>query len=647
MGVQLLLTDGVSFQRDLKCGMPGFLLSQYCQSLNGLIPLNMVGPRKVQSFTHRKRRNTSQKRQDLTKFKSKNAKKPQRSKQGDVKKEKPTKISKNDMLDQFGIDMGTAGQEIYDWLYPKELPNLHRKVRKKLEMRKIQMQLRKNRVIESNLGESTDNKSQRTNINNNLHEHLLHNYANETLVRAYKRIAFHMKINPRILVREVGALTGRFGISILQPNDYETGREIRADILCLRRIKFKVYSLIGMKLLRYTLMFFTRYIRLGIPPEIRSRFISDLLTRDNLAVASCMSCNICDYRGDNPLDQTYPERISFESQGYPYSKEPLFDESKIPEGSRWSPSMLIDEKLFSLLTASSKAKLVYVAAALHPEYALQIVKNVAYAAGFNSERMLLTKFCLKSTFTSRGGKAFVSKIKEELIADKFLRRAAKLFSKTYVTSLANALDILKEAPPVMGLIKRHLDSGHRIMPVNRARMIYKRIRRNVDLPLEEMMLWDVLRDLISKRVLDTPLRVYKNTRMELFSSRTYLNPILPQELEKRGIDASKLYYGTGGLPMDMENMERNEKLRLAKAIARNIKQIWLETADNNVNNLEKTGLQILDAIAAAAGYRNLNNVLVLVTLLSKPQDKISRFTRQPGPEFEHSPRLELKDFRFK
>ncbi|UKJ88026.2 hypothetical protein MACJ_000468 [Theileria orientalis] len=605
----------------------------------------MVSSRKVQSFTNKAKKsklNVSKPvpKSSLTK---KTVKRRRKNDKEEVKKEEEKE--KNDLLDYFGVDLGDFGQKIYEWLWPEGNPS------QKKEKEALESMTMYNRFLESRLISNREKKTL-DHYNKFVHNYILHNYADEKFVNIYKRLAFHMRITPRILYREVGAITGKFGINILDPNEDEMNKETREDILCLRRIKFEAYALLGAKLLRYTMMFLLRYIRLGIPTEVRLRVLSDIVKREYMSEASSMVCNQVD-DGDNkenPLNQTYPIRSSFETQGYPYSDEPFYREEDEAMDSRWSPKDLVDEQVYGSLNAKNKAKLVCVAAALHPEYALQIVKNIAYAAGYRSERELLHNFTLKSNFTSRGAKAFINKLNEELEAHDRLREAARLYRRwsTGPETLKATTDILANVPHIAGLMRRHLESGHRIMPLKRAKMILRLVRAEVELQPEDTTLWDVLKRLIARRVMNAPSRVYKQVAKQVLALGNYLNPKLKSEMESRGIEAGGLYEHTGyaeaeGGIENVEALSREQRIELAKRIRANVKSIWLR---NGSYSFEDTGLYLIDALSAAAGYENLTNVLTIVSMLSKkPENRLEEHSRQPGPEFEHSPRLEFKDFR--
>ncbi|GIX64237.1 FAD-linked oxidase [Babesia caballi] len=213
--------------------------------------------------------------------------------------------------------------------------------------------------------------------------------------------------------------------------------------------------------------------------------------------------------------------------------------------------------------------------------------------------------------------------------------------------MADAMDILQTVPIVSGLMKRHTESGRKVMPIRTARLIYKRIRNHVDLQPNDMTLWDVLRETIARRVPNAPLYLYKQVRMELFSAETFIAPEFKVCLKNRGIEASKLY-DLGDTQREANNLDRNTRRRMAQRVRKNLRHLWLEMAGMSKGEMESIGLHILDAMTATAGYGSLNNLLALVTMLSKKAgDKNEYRCRQPGSEFEHSPRLEIKDFRFK
>ncbi|BAM39084.1 conserved hypothetical protein [Theileria orientalis strain Shintoku] len=572
------------------------------------------------------------------------------------------KKSKLNVSKTFGVDLGEFGQKIYEWLWPEGNPC------QKKEKEALESMTMYNRFLESRLISNRE-KKELDDYNKYVHNYILHNYADEKFVNIYKRLAFHMRITPRMLYREVGAITGKFGINILDPkvkveninneknenNDAledEKNKETREDILCLRRIKFEAYTLIGAKLLRYTMMFLLRYIRLGIPPEVRLRVLSDVVKREYMSKASTMACNQVDHRNnkENASNQTYPIRTTFETQGYPYSEEPFYREEDEDTEGRWSPKDLVDEQVYRSLSGKNRAKLVCVAAALHPEYALQIVKNIAHAAGYRSERELLQNFTLKSNFTSRGARAFIKKLKEESEAHEKLREAARLYRRWRKgpETLKETTQILANVPQIAGLMRRHLESGHRIMPLKRAKMILRLVRAEAELEPEDTTLWDLLKKLIARRVMNAPPRVYKQVAKQVLALANYINPALRSELESRGIATEGLYEHTayanaeGGIE-NAENLSREERIDLAKRIRANVKTIWLKKGRNA---FEDTGLHVIDALSATAGYGNITNVLAIASMLSKrPENRLEEHSRQPGPDFEHSPRLEFKDFR--
>ncbi|KAK1442898.1 hypothetical protein BgAZ_304160 [Babesia gibsoni] len=565
--------------------------------------------------------------------------------------------TRNKLLKEFGINLGPMGNDIYHWLWPEINPTSKKRNKKRLKYiddggyfpSTIPALPTKGSVSATRKGNE---------YNKNLHRYILHNYASEKLVWIYKRIAFYMRLSPRILNREIAALTGRLGINILQPQEEDFGPTVRADVACLRRVKAKVYCLLGLKLMKYHLLLMLRYIRLGIPPEIRERYISDILTRSNIAKACLLKCNkeytnmgissqdeMLSPKQHSSLKLTYPNRLEFTSQGYPYSSYPLYKD--VENG--WSPSELVHPHIFHRLSEGSRCKLVYIAAALHPEYCLQLVKNVAFCAGYKTEKELLQKFCLNSTFGSRGAKAFISKLKEEKISHGYIKKAVCLATGLDAPKDLRAAElILSNIPLVAGLVKRHIDSGHKVMPVATSRMIYKRLRRNSALKPDHLLLWDIMRETILRRVPKAPLYIYKQARMELFSDEVYTSPVLGTLLEKRGLDVTDLF--------DLTQQKNNcngdttylEKRRIAKQMRMNLKSVWHKNAGFVRSDLERVGLEIIDAMAMAAGYEGINNILVLASLLSEKSGDTKEWrSRQPGPDFEHSASLELKDFKYK
>ncbi|EDO05241.1 hypothetical protein BBOV_I001570 [Babesia bovis T2Bo] len=599
--------------------------------------------RKRSKLSTTKLKNEQKRRRKIAK-----PRRPQTKKDDDTEKSQP----KDQLLANFGIDLGFMGRDIYEWLWPKQR-SVNRKSNKKKEMyleKGGYLPVKKPILLDNSLNAG---KSRRIgDVNENLCRYIVHNYAQERIADIYGRIGFHMRLNPRILAREAAALLGKFGINMLNPDAEDYGSNIQPDIMCLRRMKTKIYALLGCKLLKYHLLLLLRYIRLGIPPEIRDRYISDILTRGNVARACDQLCTehesskVISPKGrysvtqDEALNLTYPERLDFQYHGYPYSVQPF-----TTMDSGFAPSNLVHPKVYERLGERSKTKLVYIQAALYPESALQIVKNIIRVAGYKCERDLLLDFCLGSKFGSRGARSFVSKLKEELISDRYLCKAAQLITgNTEPVSIHEALSTLREVSSVSGLVKRHIGSGRTLMPINTARMIFKRIRNRTPLEPRDMVLWDIMRKVLETKVPNAPRRIQKQARMEVLATDTYLSPYLDICLKNRGIDPAGLSEIRGNL----QDMDYDKRKSTARAVRKHIRRLWIDSAKGSKCEMERLGMEIIDAMASAAGYGGLNNVIILVKMLSKPPaNKHEARCRQPGPEFERSAKLEIKDFKYK
>ncbi|CDR95376.1 hypothetical protein, conserved [Babesia bigemina] len=560
------------------------------------------------------------------------------------------------LLAEFGIDLGNMGNDVFDWLWPKPSKGRLKRDRSKSEYIEKGGYLPRNNIMGTS-GKSKLFVHQYThNYNSCIQRYVLYNYAQEKLVDTYKRIAFHMRLSPRLLAREVSAVIGKFGMNILQPTGDEQGRHTAPDVLCLRRTKTRVFCILGRKLLKYHLLLLLRYIRLGIPPEIRERYVRDILTRKNIACASDMICSgIVSHKialnvekhlhiqQDMALRLTYPERMDFITQGYPYSSASFLQGDK----SGWSPSNLVNEIVYERLSDKSKCKLVYMAAVIHPQYCSQIIKNVVYRAGYKCERDLLLKYCLGFTFCSRGAKAFVSKLKEERISDVYLMKAAQLAMRDKAIRLTSqSLDLLRNVPIVSGLIKRHIESGRKLLPIRTARVIFKRVRSHAELQPEDMILWDVLRETITMRIPNATPYILKQVRMEIFGNETFTDPTLYYCLKNRGIDTSTMDEILKEKGSAIHDMDSAIKFSMANKTRTQLRRAWLDMSDSNKKEMERLGLNIIDAMVVTAGYSSLNNLLVLVTMLSKRSLDQPAKCCQRVHEFERLGRLKLRDFKF-
>ncbi|GBE61425.1 hypothetical protein, conserved [Babesia ovata] len=347
---------------------------------------------------------------------------------------------------------------------------------------------------------------------------------------------------------------------------------------------------------------------------------------------------------DTVLSLTYPERADFSTQGHPYSSDSFFQEAN----NGWSPSNLVNEIVYKRLNEKSKCKLVYMTAVIHPQYCLQIIKNVVWRAGYECERDLLLRYCLGSTFCSRGAQAFVSKLKEERISDTYLMKAAQLITQDKaVRSTHESVGILRGVPIVSGLIKRHIDSGRKVMPIRTARVIFKRIRSHAALQPQDMILWDVLRETIARRIPNAAPYMLKQVRMEIFANDTFTNPTLYYCLKNRGVDTSKMGELLNAKASTIYDTDYATRRSIANKIRIQLRHAWLDLSDSDRKEMERQGLNIIDAMVATAGYISLNNLLVLVTMLSKESLDQRAICCQPGHDFGPLGRLTIRDFKYR
>lgn len=123
---------------------------------------------------------------------------------------------------------------------------------------------------------------------------------------------------------------------------------------------------------------------IGIPPEVRYRYVYDILSLEHVSSACDLYCNHIDIFPITRYDQIYPDRVDFRPCEDTTDIGGISDQifyTEIDKSKGWSPSLLVDNSVFSILSDKMKCQLVYLSAALHPEYTLQIVKNVAFVAG--------------------------------------------------------------------------------------------------------------------------------------------------------------------------------------------------------------------------------------------------------------------------
>ncbi|CAA9991048.1 conserved Plasmodium protein, unknown function [Plasmodium knowlesi strain H] len=146
----------------------------------------------------------------------------------------------------------------------------------------------------------------------------------------------------------------------------------------IRHNKFKIYCVLGLKVLRIFLIKYLRSLRLCIPVEVRKRYILDFLKIEYISKI---------------YDQKYN---------------------------------LIKYSTFQKLSEKLKAKLIYFYLALKPQDVSNVLIKIFKAANYKDENELLYKYVYTSKFTSRGGKRFHRIISKEYLElyekDKLVKR---------------------------------------------------------------------------------------------------------------------------------------------------------------------------------------------------------------------------------
>ncbi|CAI7723597.1 conserved Plasmodium protein, unknown function [Plasmodium vivax] len=146
----------------------------------------------------------------------------------------------------------------------------------------------------------------------------------------------------------------------------------------IKHNKFKIYCVLGLKVLRIFLIKYLRSLRLCIPVEVRKRYILDFL------------------------------KIGYLSKVYE---------------SRYG---LIEFPVFERLSQKLKAKLLYFYIALKPQDVSNVLIKIFKAANYKDENELLYRYVYTSRFTSRGGKRFHKILSKEYLQlyekEKLVRR---------------------------------------------------------------------------------------------------------------------------------------------------------------------------------------------------------------------------------
>ncbi|CRH02681.1 conserved Plasmodium protein, unknown function [Plasmodium relictum] len=215
------------------------------------------------------------------------------------------------------------------------------------------------------------------------------------------RIGNFLEVSPHLLFKDVCV-----NLNKLYTNLYTYDNEnipfcytehtlnINDDII--KHNKFKIYCVLGLKVLRIFLIKYLRSIRLCIPVEVRKRYIYDFL------------------------------KIQYISK--------IYDEKY----------NLIDISVYNNISDKLKAKIIYFYLCLKPQDVPNILIKIFKAANYNDENELLYKYIMNSKFTSRGGKRFHKNITKEY---------RKLFEKDKLKKRHSEDDILWQR--FLSLIKEY------------------------------------------------------------------------------------------------------------------------------------------------------------------------------------------------
>ncbi|SOV79337.1 conserved Plasmodium protein, unknown function [Plasmodium sp. gorilla clade G3] len=186
------------------------------------------------------------------------------------------------------------------------------------------------------------------------------------------RIGNFLEVSPHLLFKDVCVNLNKL-FTNLYTNDNanipfgstEHTLNVNDDVIKLN--KFKIYCVLGLKVLRTFLIKYLRSIKLCIPVEVRKRYIYDFLKVEYIS-------------------KVYQEKYN-----------------------------LIDYKIFSNISDKLKTKLIYMYLSLNPRDVPNILIKIFKAANYNDEKELLYNYIKSCKFTSRGGKRFSRIINKEYI----------------------------------------------------------------------------------------------------------------------------------------------------------------------------------------------------------------------------------------
>ncbi|CRG93563.1 conserved Plasmodium protein, unknown function [Plasmodium gallinaceum] len=229
------------------------------------------------------------------------------------------------------------------------------------------------------------------------------------------RIGNFLEVSPHLLFKDVCV-----NLKKLYTNLYTYDNEnipfghtehtlnINDDVI--KHNKFKIYCVLGLKVLRIFLIKYLRSIKLCIPVEVRKRYIYDFLKIEYIS-------------------KIYDKKYN-----------------------------LIDFSVYNNISDKLKAKLIYFYLSLKPQDVPNILIKIFRAANYNDENELLYNYIMNSKFTSRGGKRFRRNITKEykilFEKDKLKKKHScendilwqRFFSliKEYNAEIANEKKILRD-----------------------------------------------------------------------------------------------------------------------------------------------------------------------------------------------------------
>ncbi|GAW83635.1 hypothetical protein, conserved [Plasmodium gonderi] len=236
----------------------------------------------------------------------------------------------------------------------------------------------------TNVNDMKDDKEKEEIISSSteLMKHLTFNFdeeCNEIMVR----LGNFLEVSPHLLFKDVCVNLNKI-FTNLYTYDHEnnpfasTKHTLNITDDVIKHNKFKIYCVLGLKVLRIFLIKYLRSIKLCIPVEVRKRYVADFLKIDHIS-------------------KIYDPKYN-----------------------------LINYDIFKQLSDKLKAKLIYFYLALKPQDVPNVLVKIFKAANYKDENELLYKYIYKSKFTSRGGKRFRKNISKEYIQifekDKLVRK---------------------------------------------------------------------------------------------------------------------------------------------------------------------------------------------------------------------------------